>query len=223
MATRETQAKITSAALELFNQFGSASVSFDKIASKAGISKGNLHYHFSSKEQIVMALWSQLDKQINNVLYPLSDLKISNISDMLLGHFKVIWDYRFIYNELNFILARDPDLQYRFAKERKQRMAQFSVLLEVVANQNLLHPGVTDCELQRLVKSVWVISDYWLSHMSAEGKEISYDIMREGYELIAQLIRPFLIDPSIIDLPPIPFGAALSFAEPPLIAGGAAG
>jgi AcrR family transcriptional regulator len=223
MATRETQAKITSAALELFNQFGSASVSFDKIASKAGISKGNLHYHFSSKEQIVMALWSQLDKQINNVLYPLSDLKISNISDMLLGHFKVIWDYRFIYSELNFILARDPDLQYRFAKERRQRMAQFSVLLEVVANQNLLQPGVTDCELQRLVKSVWVISDYWLSHMSAEGKEISYDIMREGYELIAQLIRPFLIDPSIIDLPPIPFGAALSFAEPPLIAGGAAG
>jgi AcrR family transcriptional regulator len=223
MATRETQAKITSAALELFNQFGSASVSFDKIASKAGISKGNLHYHFSSKEQIVMALWSQLDKQINNVLYPLSDLKISNISDMLLGHFKVIWDYRFIYNELNFILARDPDLQYRFAKERRQRMTQFSVLLEVVANQNLLQPGVTDCELQRLVKSVWVISDYWLSHMSAEGKEISYDIMREGYELIAQLIRPFLIDPSIIDLPPIPFGAALSFAEPPLIAGGAAG
>ncbi len=223
MATRETQAKITSAALELFNQFGSASVSFDKIASKAGISKGNLHYHFSSKEQIVMALWSQLDKQINNVLYPLSDLKISNISDMLLGHFKLIWDYRFIYNELNFILARDPDLQYRFAKERRQRMTQSSVLLEVVANQNLLQPGVTDCELQRLVKSIWVISDYWLSHMSAEGKEISYDIMREGYELIAQLIRPFLIDPSIIDLPPIPFGAALSFAEPPLIAGGAAG
>jgi hypothetical protein len=142
---------------------------------------------------------------------------------MLLGHFKVIWDYRFIYNELNFILARDPDLQYRFAKERRQRMTQFSVLLKVVANQNLLQPGVTDCELQRLVKSVWVISDYWLSHMSAEGKEISYDIMREGYELIAQLIRPFLIDPSIIDLPPIPFGAALSFAEPPLIAGGAAG
>ena len=170
MATRETQAKITSAALELFNQFGSASVSFDKIAFKAGISKGNLHYHFSSKEQIVMALWSQLDKQINNALYPLSDLKISNIPDMLLGHFKVIWYYRFIYNELNFILARDPDLQYRFAKERKQRMVQFSVLLEVVANQNLLQPGVTDCELQRLVKSVCVISDYWLSHMSAEGK-----------------------------------------------------
>jgi AcrR family transcriptional regulator len=222
MATRETQAKITSAALELFNQFGSASVSFDKIASKAGISKGNLHYHFSSKEQIVMALWSQLDKKINHAHYPLSDLKISNISDMLMGHFKLIWDYRFIYSELNFILARDPDLQYRFAKERRQRMAQFSVLLEVVANQNLLQPGVTDCELQRLVTSVWVISDYWLSHMSAEGKEISYDIMCEGYELIAQLIRPFLIDPSIIDLPATPFGAALSFAEPQLIAGGGA-
>ena len=223
MATRETQAKITSAALELFNQFSSASVSFDKIAAKAGISKGNLHYHFSSKEQIVMALWSQLDKKINHVHYSLSDLKISNIPDMLMGHFRLIWDYRFIYNELNFILARDPDLQYRFAKERRQRMAQFSILLELVANQNLLQPGVTDCELQRLVKSVWVISDYWLSHMSAEGKEISYDIMREGYELIAQLIRPFLIDPSIIDLPAIPFRATLPFAEPPLIAGGAAG
>jgi AcrR family transcriptional regulator len=223
MATRETQAKITSAALELFNQFGSASVSFDKIAAKAGISKGNLHYHFSSKEQIVMALWSQLDKKINHAHYPLSDLKISNISDMLMGHFKVIWDYRFIYSELNFILAKDSDLQYHFVKERKHRLAQFSILLKAVAHKNLLQPGVTDCELQRLVKSIWVISDYWLSYISAEGKEISYDIMCEGYELIAQLIRPFLIDPSIIDLPATPFGAVLSFAEPQLIAGGAAG
>lgn len=223
MATRETQAKITSAALELFNEFGSASVSFDKIASKAGISKGNLHYHFSSKEQIVMALWFQLDKKINRYEYPLSDLKLKDLGDIIMGHFKIIWDYRFIYSELNFIVAKDPDLQYRFAMERRQRMKQFSSLLHVMRAKNLLHAHVTDDEMQRLVKSVWVISDYWLNHISAEGTEITYEVMTEGYELIAQLIKPFLIDPSTINLPSACLAPVLSSAEPPLTARGAAG
>lgn len=223
MATRETQAKITSAALELFNEFGSASVSFDKIATKAGISKGNLHYHFSSKQQIVSALWSQLNKKINNFQYPLSDLQVQDISDMLMGHFKVIWDFRFIYSELNFILAKDPDLQYRFAKERRQRMTKFSMLLQAPGNRNLLKPGVTDSELQRLVVSVWVIADYWLNHISAEGTQITNDVMCEGYELIAQLIKPFLLNPSIINLRSRYFEKAPSSAEPQLKVAGAGG
>lgn len=223
MATRETQAKITNAALALFNQFGSASVSFEKIASNAGISKGNLHYHFSSKEQIVMALWSGLDKKINQIHYPLSDLRLPNLSHILIGHFKIIWEYRFIYSELNFLLAKDPDLQYRFTKERRQRMEQCSLLLKAMQIQNLLTPNTSDAELQRLVKTIWVISDYWLGHIAAEGTEITYGVMCEGYELIVQLIRPFLRDPSSVTLNTKFYETAQSSAQLPLKVADAAG
>ena len=221
MATRETQAKITNAALELFNEFGSASVSFEKIAGKAGISKGNLHYHFSSKEQIVMALWLKLDK-IRQTKHPLSDFGLPNLSQLLMGYFQIIWNYRFIYSELNFLLAKDSELQYRFAKERKQRMDHFSLLLNTMKKEDLLVKDATNTELLRLVKTIWVVSDYWLGHIAAEGTEITYEVMAEGYELIAQLMKPYLKDPSSVRLPDNYCELARSSAELQLkaVAGG---
>ena len=96
MATRETQIKITTAALALFNEHGSASVSFEKIACKAGISKGNLHYHYSSKEEIVMALWAQLDTKLNHWSAVSSSSLPPHIPKIIIDQFRVIWDYRFI-------------------------------------------------------------------------------------------------------------------------------
>ena len=49
MGTRTTQLRILQAALELFNEQGTAAVSANKIAERCGISKGNLQYHFKNK------------------------------------------------------------------------------------------------------------------------------------------------------------------------------
>ena len=49
MGTRTTQLRILQAALELFNEQGTAAVSANKIAERCGISKGNLQYHFKQQ------------------------------------------------------------------------------------------------------------------------------------------------------------------------------
>ena len=53
MGTRTTQLRILQAALELFNEQGTAAVSANKIAERCGISKGNLQYHFKNKRDII--------------------------------------------------------------------------------------------------------------------------------------------------------------------------
>jgi len=53
---RDTRQAILQAARELFNRHGYDGVSVRDIARAAGISKGNLTYHFSRKEDIVAAL-----------------------------------------------------------------------------------------------------------------------------------------------------------------------
>ena len=198
MATRETQIKITTAALALFNEHGSASVSFEKIASKAGISKGNLHYHYSSKEEIVMALWAQLDTKLNHWSAVSSSSLPPHIPKIMIDQFRVIWDYRFIFSELNFLLAKDPDLRYRFVKHRDKRMEIILQFCKIMVQRNVLKATMTDGEIRRLIKTVWVISVYWLSYVFTGGEEITFDAMNEGYELVAQLIKPYLVDESIL-------------------------
>src|SRR5215468_7517173 len=59
MATRATQFRILQAALELFNEHGTAAVSCNRIAERCGISKGNLQYHFRNKREIIYAVFQQ--------------------------------------------------------------------------------------------------------------------------------------------------------------------
>jgi len=51
---------ILQAAMELFNQVGTARTTTNHIAKHAGISPGNLYYHFSDKEHIIRAIYEQM-------------------------------------------------------------------------------------------------------------------------------------------------------------------
>lgn len=56
---RRTRERVLNAALELFNERGSASVTTNHVAVHAGISPGNLYYWFSDKNEIVRELYGQ--------------------------------------------------------------------------------------------------------------------------------------------------------------------
>lgn len=56
---RDTRQKILDSARELFNVHGYNGISLQDIADTVGISKGNLTYHFSKKEEIMEELLSE--------------------------------------------------------------------------------------------------------------------------------------------------------------------
>ncbi len=58
--SQERRKEILNAAKELFSKSGYHGVSVDAIARKAGISKGNLYWHFKSKQEIFLQLFEYL-------------------------------------------------------------------------------------------------------------------------------------------------------------------
>jgi len=58
--SQERRKEIFDAATELFSKSGYHGVSVDAIAKKAGISKGNLYWHFKSKQEIFLQLFEYL-------------------------------------------------------------------------------------------------------------------------------------------------------------------
>lgn len=57
---------ILNAALTCFNRQGFQSTSMDDIAREAGVSKGLLHYHFRSKEQLLLEVQALLFRRISD-------------------------------------------------------------------------------------------------------------------------------------------------------------
>ena len=68
MAKKETKEKrigdLIAAAVEEFTQKGYDGASMDSIATRAGVSKGGLYYHFSCKEEILRATHQKLSEPI---------------------------------------------------------------------------------------------------------------------------------------------------------------
>ena len=54
--SEQTRGRILDAAQRLFNERGTAAVSTNHVAAEAGLSPGNLYYHFTDKQEIIRAL-----------------------------------------------------------------------------------------------------------------------------------------------------------------------
>ena len=112
MTTRETQNKIICTALKLFNGAGSMTISNNRIADECGISRGNLHYHFRTKEEIIQAIFQRIDDEMRESWYE-DHLHptIEHMHYMFDRQMKLTWKYRFFYREQAALLRNDARLK----------------------------------------------------------------------------------------------------------------
>ena len=83
---REKRGKIQKAALEVFSEYGLRSATLDKIATACGLTKPNILYYYSSKEQIYFEVLNGL---LDEWVAPLHDIsKEGDPIQELLGYMK---------------------------------------------------------------------------------------------------------------------------------------
>ena len=94
--TQRTRERILAISLELFNGRGEAHVTTGMIAGELGMSPGNLYYHFHNKEEIVEAIFSGFEREIEEILSVPTNRQ-ADVNDVwLFLHllFETIWKYR---------------------------------------------------------------------------------------------------------------------------------
>ena len=123
---RDTRRRITETCLLLFNEAGEPAVSANQIADAVDISPGNLYYHFRRKSDIVTDLFDLYRTRITPLL-EVPEQAVLHVDDAwLLLHlmFETVWDYRFIYRDLDSLLGRYDSLRARLQRViRKTRCA----------------------------------------------------------------------------------------------------
>jgi len=191
MSTRE---KILDTALALFNKNGTATVSTNHIAEAAGMSPGNLYYHFHNKEEIIRALFERLHAA-NAAGFELPIGKQPSLHDLqefIRFNYKTLWQYRFAYRELVALLRSDPKLKNRFVEVRQRGLEGFRQLVNAFAAAGMLQTLETTAEIENLAQVIWIISEFWLNSLEISGETVNKSQMERGVKLMLQVLKPYI-------------------------------
>lgn len=191
MTTRE---KILDTALTLFNNEGTAAVSTNHIAEAAGISPGNLYYHFKNKEEIIRELFERLFAA-NDAAFKLPADELPTLTDlqsMVKTNYKILWQYRFAHRELTALLRADAELRSRFLVIRKRGFEGFHQLFHAFAQAGTFRSSTKPEVIQNLAETCWLITEFWLNSLEVSGKTVNEAQMERGVQLMMQILEPYL-------------------------------
>src|SRR3977135_2027675 len=193
MATRATQFRILQAALELFNEHGTAAVSSNRIAERCGISKGNLQYHFRNKREIIYAVFQRAVDEMDaggyrDHLAP----TLEHMAAMFVRQLQLILKYRFFYREMADLLRQDPQLRKRFADNRERRMRDLERFMLTLQARGLMRFPPDPRRLLSIVGVTWIVNENWLNYMDYHDRQVTVEAMLEGYAEILEVLRPYL-------------------------------
>jgi AcrR family transcriptional regulator len=195
MPAQATRQRILAAALLRFNESGTAAVSTNHIAAAAGISPGNLYYHFRNKEEIIRALLEELLDAFDSFwLIPQERrLRLEDLHTLLRTAFEVQWRYRFLYRELVALTRRDQLLAQRYQENYRRRMQQQRAFAQHLIEAHVLRP-LGEGELMKVLTACWIVTENWLTFLEATGQPVTLEQLQAGSQIIANILAPYLID-----------------------------
>ena len=189
-----TRDKILDTALTLFNKDGTAAISTNHIAEAAGISPGNLYYHFRNKEEIIRELFERLFAATDQG-FDLPKGKTPTLDDLkkyVRTIYKILWEYRFAYRELVALLRNDSELRNRFLLVRKRGFEGFHQLFNAFVSAGIVRAPETPEAIENLAEIIWMITEFWLNSLELSGKTVNESQMEHGVQLMMQILEPYL-------------------------------
>ena len=192
MSSRETQKLILDSALRLFNQHGSPNISTNRIAEDCGISKGNLNYHFRTKQEIVLTLFWQMGQETlpEPSLEGDSDDRLAALFARQLGN---AWRYRFFIREASALLREQSILRRRFIELRRRNAVEWRRVLTDMAAAGKIRV-VPEHELELLLGAIFVHCDHWLYLVETEETDIDELAFSNGYATLLLMLGSYLTE-----------------------------
>ena len=194
---RRTAERILEVTLDLFNRFGEPNVSTTLISAEMGISPGNLYYHYPAKDELINSLFDRYERALNDLLHAADSVR--NVEDAwLFFHmlFELIWQYRFLYRDLNDLLSKNRRLETHFQFVLKNKSRAVVQALDGLARGNTMR--IDRREAEPVASSMVVVLTYWLSYeyvrdprRALEPESAAAALSRGAYHVLA-LLMPYL-------------------------------
>jgi len=194
---RRTAERILEVTQDLFNRFGEPNVSTTLISAELGISPGNLYYHYPAKEELINKLFDRYEAALNDLLRAADGVR--NVEDAwLFLHmlFELIWQYRFLYRDLNDLLSNNRRLETHFQFVLKNKGKAVQAMLDGLARGNAVQ--IERRALEPIATAMVVLLTYWLSYeyvrdprRALEPDSAGPSLLRGAFHVLG-LLQPYL-------------------------------
>ena len=196
-APRRTAERILETTLELFNRFGEPNVSTTLISAELGISPGNLYYHYPAKDELINALFDHYERSLADLLNAGDNVR--NVEDawfFMHTLFELIWQYRFLYRDLNDLLSKNRHLEKHFQWVLKNKTLAVKSLLDGMSRSGAMTIDARDVDAT--ATSMVALLTYWLSfeyvrdpRNSLEPANAEHALLRGAHHVLS-LLLPYL-------------------------------
>ena len=196
-APRRTAERILEVTLDLFNRFGEPNVSTTLISAELRISPGNLYYHYPAKDELINALFDKYERSLSDLLNASDGVR--NVEDAwfyMHTLFELIWQYRFLYRDLNDLLSKNRRLETHFQSILKNKTHSIKVMLDGMNRSGAM--AIDSRELAPTATSMVVVLTYWLSfeyvrdpRRALEPEHAELALLRGAHHVL-NLLMPYL-------------------------------
>jgi len=196
-APRRTAERILEVTLELFNRFGEPNVSTTLISAELRISPGNLYYHYPAKDELINSLFQRYERALGELLAAADSVR--NVEDawfFMHSLFELIWQYRFLYRDLNDLLSKNRRLETHFQTVLDDKARAVRGLLSGMERAGALQ--IDAREAGPTSTSMVVVLTYWLSFeyvrdpRRALEPESAQAALLRGAHHVLNLLMPYL-------------------------------
>ncbi len=200
----KTRDRILVTSLRLFNEDGEAHTTTLDIATELDISPGNLYYHFKGKDQIIAELFEQFEVALSETLSAPLDQPLHQREGLVEDNWyflyvvlEELYQYRFLYLNLDDILQRYPKLNARFRRLVALKRQALAAIIDSLLEQSLIRAD-TD-QLAALVENMALHLTYWLNYdRLLHGERPAQHSIHQGVLQLLSMIAPYLGEDNLV-------------------------
>ena len=197
-APRRTAERILEVTLELFNRFGEPNVSTTLISAELSISPGNLYYHYPAKDELINSLFNRFEHSLDELLSASDGVRdVEDAWVFMHSLFELIWQYRFLYRDLNDLLSKNRHLETQVQAMLKNKTRSFRGMLSSMTRAGAITMDTREAE--PTATSMVVVLTYWLSFEYARDPrkalepESAETALLRGAHHVLNLLAPYLV------------------------------
>jgi len=189
----QTRRIILDAAVACFNERGAASVTSRQISEAAGISNGNMTYHFPTMESLAKELFDKMLAEITEVVAmdPVA-LSLEKYARMISQSAEFQRRYRFFYTDPLGVIERFPDLGRRYRSTLEVRFTQGRLMIEALQSCGSIREDVSADQVQTLLLTIWMTLTFWPTQeviLTATGVDLGG---RDLVQHVMGVLSPYL-------------------------------